>query len=716
MYAAARMQLGDLQSYRIGLETYDPDKLGLGPLMRQNTGASAEDKWAGPLPLAVARPMEQSTSIPCAYPWVMQWSDSLTSRLDWMFLADNASAAATRRVVAYQFDRLTGVVTWKGFITVTFPTATNHTIRALRMTYDTHSAGTVAVSGTAVTGTGTAWQSNRACVGNRIGFGSTDPTQIATWYEISAIGSDTGITLSTNAGTISAGTPYVIEDLRAVIVTTNATTTNGGLYVVKGLSIDIFSPLGTTIPAATTVDNIRACYWLKSAATITEITANGIGVQAKTSFQSQMAWLGSGTTTNQLFKFDIRAALTLTSGAATNAFQYSTAVSATLTGTASQLNNGRVAAPNHGPGQGVDCYYFTTTTRVYRTKALSTITTGDTTWLTAGDVMQEVPPGTTATNAATAAMNSIEYVASIDKFVIATNGGSYRTYVTQYRTDAGQIDRVFGANLFQYMQTLADQSAPLAATTINTIATVWAEGGLLYYLLASTTLANNTMVITPLAADWEYAAASGNRIILPRMAVEAASRFVQAFAQELPIMGGTSGYNLGHPTEPLRLYYRTAGIADNSGAWTLLPFSGDMSGITGASIIQLMAEFRTVGVLSIPARLYNVGVMYDSDDSLPAELRWNLGDSDNSNGTVGFTQTVVFGSLSSLTITYYRADNDAVVLVQGSGSTTNGTFEYWTGSAWSAGLGSNAAGTRRRFVPTAGLPTGVDVYAKVVAA
>jgi hypothetical protein len=716
-YAASRVQLGNLPSYRIGEQSYDPDKLGLGPLMHQSSGVGVDDNWAGPLPVGVGRIMDITGNQPACFPWAMQWSNSLTSKIDWVFLADVSAGATTRRIHTFRYDRLTGEVTYGGYVTVTFPTSTSHSIRAFRMTYDKHTAGTVSVSDTSVSGAGTSWQTDRACWGNRIGFGSTDPAQIDTWYEISSIGSDNVITLTTSAGTIAAGTPYVIEDLRAIILTTNNTATNGGLFVVKGLRVENFVITGTTIPAATVVDNIRACYWLKSAATVTETVGNGLGLQDRTSFQSHMAWVGSGTTTNALYKFNLRAALTLSSGADTTAFQFSTAVSATLVGTASQANNGRVANTNHGPGAGEDCYYFTTNARIYRSKPLSSISAGDTTWLSAGDAMQEIPPGGVYTYNAPQGMYSIEYSAVMDTFVILQNPATEaRLYLTQYRSDGGQIDRVFGVNARQYNQASADSTITPMLSLNDDDFLGWIEGGLLYLVQMGNAAYVNIMYILPLAADWEYAATTNNRLILPRLDVSAVNKFVQAFCQEDLCLGGDTGHNLGMATEPYRLYYRTAGISDNSGTWTLLPGNGDMSGAAGAPYVQFMIEFRVAGLTCIPARIHNVGVVYDSDDSLPAELRWHLGDSDNSNGTVGFSQTDVFSSLATLTITYYRADTDAAVLVQSSDSTTNGEFEYWNGSAWADGLGSNAVGTRRRFVPSAGLPVGVDVYAKIVAA
>jgi hypothetical protein len=71
------------------------------------------------------------------------------------------------------------------------------------------SSGTVSVSTTAVTGTNTFFTA--AMVGFRIGFGSTDPTQISSWYTISAWTSFTSITLSSSAGTIGSGSAYVID-------------------------------------------------------------------------------------------------------------------------------------------------------------------------------------------------------------------------------------------------------------------------------------------------------------------------------------------------------------------------------------------------------------------------------------------------------------------------------------------------------------------------
>jgi hypothetical protein len=82
-----------------------------------------------------------------------------------------------------------------------------------------YSTGTVAVSGTTVTGTGTGWTTpdattgrNPARVGDEIAFtdnAENDPE--ATWYKIDAVGSGTSLTLHTSAGTVDSGHAYTIR-------------------------------------------------------------------------------------------------------------------------------------------------------------------------------------------------------------------------------------------------------------------------------------------------------------------------------------------------------------------------------------------------------------------------------------------------------------------------------------------------------------------------
>ncbi len=683
---AVIQRLGSQATYRYGVDSYDSTKLGLGPLMTQFAG-SGENAYAGPLPLAVARPMEQSTAIASVFPWAMRWQNDATAEIDWIFLADNATAAATRRINMYLFNRRTAVWTWKGFVTVTLPTATAYTIRALRMTYDLYTTGTVAVSGTAVTGTGTAWQTNKVCVGNRIGFGSTDPSAITTWYNISAIGSNTSITLSSTAGTIAGGTAFVIEDLRAVMATTNATTTNGGLIVVKGLSADLFSNVGGTVPAATTADNIRASYWLADATTVTNTVSFGMGIEPKTSATSQNVYVLDTLANPIVFKYNIRAALVPTAGKdfSASVFLLKTGAGGALTGTPTQQNNGRLATVSHGPHSGVSTLYFTTSTRVYAAP-VSGITSNSTTWLSGGSVATEVPPGGINTSAASGALASIELASSLDKFIITTNATTspFRSYVTQYRSDAGQWDRVWGVDTRQVDQTTADSTITPLPSLVGGPMTVWAEAGMAYVATFGTTAITNRLYAIPLGADWEYTSTTEAYLVLPEMTTAEANKYTNIFFEQKQVLGGATGYNLGLPTEPARLSYRTSGISDDSGSWTAVDSTGYISQ-AGSSSIQIRAEFRTIGLTCIPARIHAVGVIYED---LGTDSHYQPSVAQSSVATKDFTWrfSTAFGStVPTLRIRLYNAVTNGLLLDDTTTASASGTWTKSTNDGSSYG-------------------------------
>lgn len=696
---------------------YDPTKTELGPLITQATGINPENKWAGPLPILLGRPMEAATNIPVLMVAAIKISDDK----QWIFAVENSTGAtAVRRVVCWEMVKSNQTLTWKGFITLTLGSATAHTVRAFRVTRDLYSTGTVQVAATAVTGSGTGWLTARYAVGARIGFGSTDPKQISTWYQITAMASDTGITLGATAGTIAAGTPYVIEELRVVYVGSNATTTNGGVHYAKGLNLDIFTSAGTTIALAGATDNVRAVYWLKDAATVTNTIPVGCGLGTKISDTQHDLYvidLPAGTTP-RVFKYNLRAALTVASGITTSAWTLTTGTY-TVVGTmvVTNPNNGRVGTLNHGPGAGVECLYFTTPSRIYRAP-LSGILSASTTWV--ADAMTEVVPGGSTTFAPTlGTLSAVEVADSIDRLIVCTTGaaGTPGMYVTQYRTDGGQMDhRILAGDLKSSEQTTASVNFPPYPSFQALPLWAWSENGMLWLLRSHATTAgtaaNNHLYGVPCGADWTYAASTGNRLITPSMSLPNAAKLYRAYVNEVEYIGGEPFIT---ECSPYRLYARTAGITDDSGSWTLLSQNNDLSALAATGTIQFMFEFKclTLGLLN-PSRIMSVACAYETTDALLSQFQWSLEDSSLTDGTFGFSQIATFGgTVPGLTINYYRSDTNALLLTQASSGTTNGVFEYWTGSAWSAGLGADTIGVRRRFRPTAGLPSGVEVYAKI---
>ena len=704
---------GSLAQQPIG-GAYDATKINRGKHAGQfNLGSGDVDKFVGPAPLGVANFGESSLAIPSGFVHPIKITDDLF----WIFGADQASAAATRRVQLWTFVPSLGSAgyTFIGAVNLTFPTATTHTVRGFRAILDNYTAGTVAVSGTGVTGTGTAWLTGLS-VGSRIGFGSTNPQAITTWYQISAIGSDASITLTGSAGTIAAGTAYVIQDLMLVHANTNATATNGGLFVTKGLQWADFQNPATAIPAATTVDKIKATYWLKDAATITNDVIGGCSLGDKTSWTEQYVYSteGAGTSLN-LYRYNIRAPLTLTAGAMvlTGADMVITGAQ-TVTGNISQANNGRVATLQHGPGNGVPSLYLFTTTRILRVP-LASVTTGSTTFV--GDSMSEVPPGGLNTNVLTNAFTSMDVAGSLDKLVITGGANFGAVYITDYYTGGQQIDRRAGCLATQLPSAVRDTDSPIFVHYVaGATPSVWVEDGWLFWGYTQGNSTNqSSLTVYPLAADLDFQADVNNRIICPKIALGATpAKLYRALVNAAENIGD---HTMGVAPDAFKLQVRTSGIDDNSGAWTDVPADGDLSGLGTPSSIQFAFQFRTAGVIMLPARILSLALLYETDDALPSQYRWNFGDFNAGNGTFGFIQAVLFGATPGVhTINIYRSDTDALVLTQASSGTTNGAFENWNGSAWVAGIGADTVGRRRRFVPSGSLPGGVDLYAKITVA
>ena len=699
---------GSLAQVAVG-GAYDPTKINRGKHTGQwSLGAGDTDKFLGPAPLGVANFGESSLAIPSQFVHPVQVDDDLF----WVFGSDAATAAATRRVQLWTFVPSSGVYTFRGAITLTFPTATTHTVRGLRAILDNYVTGTVEVSGATVTGTGTAWNTGLS-VGSRIGFGSTNPAAITTWYQVQAIGSDTSITLTASAGTIAAGTPYVIQDLMLVHANTNATATNGGLFVTKGLRFEDFQNPATAIPAATTVDKIKATFWLKDAATVTNTVIGGCALGDKDSWTQQFVYSTDGAAANlKLYRYNIRTPLTLTAGAhtLTGADIVITGTQA-VTGNVSQSNNGRVATLQHGPGAGVPSLYLFTVSRILRVP-LTAVVNGSTTFV--ADQMSEVPPGGTNTSVATAGFTSMDVAGSIDKIVITGAASSGTVYVTDYYTGGQQIDRRAGCLSAQLPSALRDTDSPLFIHNIAANpAFIWVEDGWLFWIYAQAVTTNiNALTVYPLAADLGFQADVSNRIICPKITLGAApAKFYRALVNCVENLGDDT---MGVTPDMFRLQYRTSGIDDNSGAWIDVPQTGDLSGVLAAASIQFAFLFRTAGVIMLPARVLSLALLYETADALPSQYQWYHPDFDGGTGTFGWIQDALFGATPGVhTINIYRADTDALVLTQASSGSTNGTFQYWTGSAWAAGLGPDVLDTRRRFVPSGSIPGGVDLYAKI---
>jgi hypothetical protein len=695
---------------------YDSTKWNFGKGWINNNGGTAIDKYAQ-TQFSVIRPMEESTPFAISYTIAVPFS----ATIDYVFGIENATtASATRRIALWTVNKETGATSWNGFITITLASATAHTVRDFKIDRKQESTGTVQTTGTALTGAGTLFATNKVAIGARIGFGSTDASQITQWYRISARASDTGLTLATSPGNIPASTPYVIEEYRPVYLATNATTTNGGIHYAKGVSIEDFTSFGTTIPLAVATDDQKAVYWIKDASTQTNIVAAGIVIDFAAATPTLleayvMDLVAAGN--YKFYKYNLRAALTVATGASTSAWLIATG-SNPFTGTGSQNAAVAIATANHGTGSGVKCLYLVTTTRIYRVPVTQITTTSATVFSSPSDNIAEIPPGGASTYAVTNGLSTIEYMSDADAFIIGTTGATVM-YVSQYVSSGQQFQNMFGRNFVYTEQSLKDSNAP---TIFNLQGFPFSfhdsgNGSNIVYACKQGTAGTN-MHIYPIAfgADWNYAAASSGRLISPSISVPNASKFSRVFVNAVKFLGSTT---LGKPAEPIRIYARTANITtDATSGWTLLDETGDLSGFAGAANIQFAIEQRTIGETCLPQRILGVNVVYE-DTTTDSRFAFSAKSSAASKQFV-WEFTTAFGSaVPNLRVNLYNRVTGGLLVTDTSALQAAGSWEKSVndGVSWTAYNSTDKANelTYIRFTPTS-LADNIKVSAYLVQA
>lgn len=319
--------------------------------------------------------------------------------------------------------------------------------------------------------------------------------------------------------------------------------------------------------------------------------------------------------------------------------------------------------------------------------------------------MNEVPPGGTNTFSATANMASIEYSSSLDKFLITTAATTtgHRCYLTNYNTTSQQFERIWGVDLRQIDQSIADSTTTPFPCNTGGAFSIWIEGGVCYIATIGTTALTNRVYAVPLVADWEYSNTSFSSVIMPAFNTPNVNKYVRAYVVCDGVLGGSTGKNLGMAPEPFRISYRTTGISDNSGAWTIIDDGFSLAGVSGSTQIQFKLDFRTLGVTCIPARILAVGVVYD-DISTDTHYQFSVTKSSASSKQFAWRFSTAFGgTVPRLRVRLYDAvTGGGGLLVDDDSTTQAGTWERSTdGSTWSAWNSTDKGNetTYLRFTP-----------------
>jgi hypothetical protein len=303
--------------------------------------------------------------------------------------------------------------------------------------------------------------------------------------------------------------------------------------------------------------------------------------------------------------------------------------------------------------------------------------------------MVEIPPGSATTYAATAVLAQVIYDSTIDKLIIASTGGSgVRSYITDYNTTSDPFNHIFLVDTKQSNQSTAAVGNVVHPSIAATPISIYSIDGILFLVKISASTITSFMYSMPIGADWAYAETTEQMIISRKIDTSDATKFLRAYSAGPLLLGSDV---LGLSPEPYRLFWRTTGIDDNSGSWTLIPESGDISNITPGANIQFAVEFRTIGLSCVPSYVYSIGLVYEDSKSIEAYSP-SLQFTSASSLVFAWRQVeAVDGYNPALNITITNIDTDNIVLDDDTDVESSGTFEYSTdnGLNW-VGWDSNA--------------------------
>jgi hypothetical protein len=195
----------------------------------------------------------------------------------------------------------------------------------------------------------------------------------------------------------------------------------------------------------------------------------------------------------------------------------------------------------------------------------------------------------------------------------------------------------------------------------------------------------------PIGADWDYAvgltSASQNRLIAPviPMLGGTVARKLYRVSVLSNIMEGSATF--GIQNEPFRIAYRQGStIAGDTESWTYVAHDGDISAATGASDLQFMIEFRLLGNMPIPAKIYGIVVEYE-DTYTDSHYEPSATLSNYSSKIFAWRFAEAFGTtVPTLRITIQDDPSNAISWQDNSVSPANGTFEKSIdgGANWTA--------------------------------
>lgn len=202
----------------------------------------------------------------------------------------------------------------------------------------------------------------------------------------------------------------------------------------------------------------------------------------------------------------------------------------------------------------------------------------------------------------------------------------------------------------------------------------WIEGGVLYAIRVGTTAILNQVYCIPIGADWDTSPPQVLALCFRESPPPTQTDTFKLSSSAVSVLGGAA-LRTGMGPEPYRAC--TSGIVDNSGSWTPVGDSGDISGVAGATHIQFRIEFRVSNTM-IPARILGAGVTYEavstdshfmvSDKSDPAAKKFVWWFASAFGGTVPTLKVRIYDA-----VVKYLLVSSTLWYAAGAGEITDGT-------------------------------------------
>ena len=223
----------------------------------------------------------------------------------------------------------------------------------------------------------------------------------------------------------------------------------------------------------------------------------------------------------------------------------------------------------------------------------------------------------------------------------------------------------------------------------------------LFAVKQGTTVSTNHIYVMAFGADWDYASVSSGRLITPKITLPTATKFYESFVNNIRYIGNTL---LGKPTEPFRVYARTANIdTDATTGWTLIDETNDISGLSGTEI-QYAIEFRTIGETCLPSRFLAVNTSYEDNTGLENYVGSEAKSSSASKIFAFYFKTAFGSTVPTLQIELRDTDTGGSLLIDDTATPSFGTWEKTTddGANWTAYNDTDRANstTYIRYTPT----------------